>query len=778
MFKNCCGCKSNPAKKQKCAENEMDVYKPDETKESIQNNKVSDVKEPRPIEIKAEDVDGVTELPAKSAVIADGKSPKSDKVKQEGVKIQTDGISAPQRKKSLLVEIKAAPEQQAPEEGPRNVKRPSDAKRASDARSPEPPGGAGEAETNPGAGGEAKTEEEEQHAKQAKDAPGEAKDGQEGERHKAEEPSEVGGGGGGDAAAPGGGGDDDDEEEEPLDETEAAALRAMVPTPHPAKRSGSVPGLGAIPQWLSQEDDEVFEGGGEPPATPVGRDELALRRHRFFSDLLGAAKASVEHRVRFDPLGPTVAGPAQQAGEADGRPSSAEFEVLINRLEKVTTRLEKTVEVAESALNLRANMSVAGYNDIIQGALASYLKLSGQIGGDVASHANLVSQAFQAQLQYLTNAAQSKEPSQMQNIELLKPTSTHIQAIQEYREKHRDSPHFFHLSAVSESIAALGWVTVSPAPSPYIKEMNDASQFYSNRVLKEWREKDKTHVEWVKAWGQVLTELQQFVKQHHTTGLVWGGGKASSAAPPPPPPGLPPPPPALPTGDIAPSLDSSAQDRSALFAEINKGESITASLKRVTPDMQTHKNTALRAGPAPFKAPSQSLTTRPVTAPVSVSDKPPTFTKEGKKWMVEYQKGNHSLVVENAEMNNVVYMFKCQDSTLTVKGKINSVVLDSCKKASIVFDNLVSSIEFVNCQSVQMQVLGKVPTITIDKTDGCQMYLSPESLDVEIVSSKSSEMNVMVPKGNGDYAEFPVPEQFKTTVSQKGLQTIAVENKG
>lgn len=51
----------------------------------------------------------------------------------------------------------------------------------------------------------------------------------------------------------------------------------------------------------------------------------------------------------------------------------------------------------------------------------------------------------------------------------------------------------------------------------------------------------------------------------------------------------------------------------------------------------------------------------------------------------------------------------------------------------------------------KFQVLGKVPTISIDKTDGCQMYLSPESLDVEIVSSKSSEMNVLVPKGNCDY---------------------------
>lgn len=106
-------------------------------------------------------------------------------------------------------------------------------------------------------------------------------------------------------------------------------------------------------------------------------------------------------------------------------------------------------------------------------------------------------------------------------------------------------------------------------------------------------------------------------------------------------------------------------------------------------------------------------------------------------------------------MNNVVYVFKCTDSTLVVKGKVNSIFLDSCKKTAVVFDSVVSSIEFVNCQSVQMQVLGMVPTITIDKTDGCQMYLSQDSMNVEIVSSKSSEMNVLVPTGTGDFVSFP-----------------------
>lgn len=109
--------------------------------------------------------------------------------------------------------------------------------------------------------------------------------------------------------------------------------------------------------------------------------------------------------------------------------------------------------------------------------------------------------------------------------------------------------------------------------------MNDAGQFYTNRVLKDWKEKDKKHVDWVKAWIQTLSELQAFVKQYHTTGLVWGGKNAAplGAVPPPPPPGCPPPPPVAPLDDFG-AMSDSLNDRSALFAEINQGENITKSM--------------------------------------------------------------------------------------------------------------------------------------------------------------------------------------------------------
>lgn len=55
------------------------------------------------------------------------------------------------------------------------------------------------------------------------------------------------------------------------------------------------------------------------------------------------------------------------------------------------------------------------------------------------------------------------------------------------------------------------------------------------------------------------------------------------------------------------------------------------------------------------------------------------------------------------------------------------------------------------------------------------MFISQESLGVNIISSKSSEMNVMVSNGE-DFVELAVPEQFKTTISGKALKTVPTDH--
>lgn len=336
---------------------------------------------------------------------------------------------------------------------------------------------------------------------------------------------------------------------------------------------------------------------------------------------------------------------------------------------------------------------------------------------------------------------------------------------------------------------------VSPTPGPHVKDMKDATMFYTNKILKEYRGKDEQHVEWTKKLLQALNALHDYIKQHHTTGLVWnmqgppakpGSGKppvapkprgGAGAPPPPPPPSAPaggPPPP--PPGGVPPAADKDVIDTSALFASINKGGAVTSGLKKVTSDMQTHKNPNLRSGsqvnaqPKPYSAPKPAA--KKPAAKFSAPKKDPVLELDGKKWKVEYQEGNSNIKLEG-NMKQTVYIFKCTNSTILVNGKVNSITMDSCKKCAVVFDNSVAGLEIINCQSVKSQVTGNVPIINIDKTDGFQMYLSKDSIGAEFVTAKVSEINIMVPDGD-DYLEKPIVEQFKTVWDPK-TKTMVTE---
>lgn len=126
--------------------------------------------------------------------------------------------------------------------------------------------------------------------------------------------------------------------------------------------------------------------------------------------------------------------------------------------------------------------------------------------------------------------------------------------------------------------------------------MSDAAQFYANRVLKEFKEKDPTHVEWVKLWVKVLSDLHAYVKQYHTTGLTWGtqgagsAGGGGAAMPPPPPP----PPPPVPLASSAAQADD-GQSRTELMNSINSlGAGAASHLKKVPDELKLHKNPQLR----------------------------------------------------------------------------------------------------------------------------------------------------------------------------------------
>lgn len=475
----------------------------------------------------------------------------------------------------------------------------------------------------------------------------------------------------------------------------------------------------------------------------------------------------------------------------------AELNDLVTRLESAVTRLEKCggasgvpppprpplANGCTTPTNEQSTVPfVVAYDTLLSGPFKTFLDKSNAIGGDVAAMAKLVESAFRTQRAFLVTAAKSTKPTDAQLPKVLEATGKQIEGVIKFRESKRTSPFFNHLSAVSESIPGLSWVAVEPAPSQYCREMVNAAVFYTNRVLKDYREKDKLHVEWVTAYTGVFNELTDYIKQHHTTGVTWNprGGSpldnlrdaapAAGGVPPPPPGGVPPPPPMVKLEPMAVKADPTAK----LFEDINKGLNITSSLKKVADDQKTHKNPSLREGPKPFIKSGTPQAKGP-QAPVA---KPPRMQLEGKKWFVEYQKDNKEIVISQTSMEHCVYIYKCENSVIQVKNKINSIIMDSCKKCAVVFDSLVSSLEVVNCQSCKAQVLNCVPTLAIEKTDGCMVYLSNNSLGVEIITAKSSEMNILLPTESGEFAEHPIPEQFKTLISDGRLVTTCTEKAG
>jgi len=491
---------------------------------------------------------------------------------------------------------------------------------------------------------------------------------------------------------------------------------------------------------------------------------------------------------------------------------------------------------------------VAAFDEILEGPLAEFAMYANRIESNVLiEQAQLVVKAFHLQREFLLMASQCRAPATQTDLTaLLKPTSDCLMDAVGARDKNRHQKEVLnHLNAIGESIGALGWVAIdqeviarekklqqknqqtqkkgdghipgsgdwNPAPASLVVEMRNASMFYTNRIVREFKEQDPRHEMWCKAWVKTLTDLEAYIRRFHATGVAWkkfgadsktfkapqGGGVAAKSAapvaagppPPPPPAGIPPPPPPPPK-DLLQQLDlpqptagsgtgggGAQSKRDALFASINQGEGITSALKKVDASQMTHKNPELRTSSVvnedDISKSKTKATTKTTTTTKAVKKEPVLQCEAGKKWVVENFKDVHNVVLDEVTMKQTIYIYNCQNSMISVGNKCNSITLDNCKKVAIVFHDIVSSFDVVNCQSVQLQSLGTCPSVLIAKTDGCRVLLNEKSMNAEIVTSKSSEMNIGVPDEENLFVDHPVPEQFKTVWDGSQFKTEMVD---
>ncbi|KAI3809776.1 hypothetical protein L1987_19376 [Smallanthus sonchifolius] len=465
-------------------------------------------------------------------------------------------------------------------------------------------------------------------------------------------------------------------------------------------------------------------------------------------------------------------------------------ENLIQRLEVAVSRLEsfsrssQPQAAALDAASASSEPSIVAFDDLITEYVDKVSSAAEKIGGQVNDITKVLREAFSAQKALLAKIKQTQKPDAGGMAEFLRPVNEKLTEATKMTEGRR-SDFFNHLRSVAESLSALAWIAYAgkncgmSMPIAHVEECWQSAEFYNNKVLVEFKNKDSSHVEWAKALKELYVPgLRDYVKNHYPLGPVWSTTGVTVSAPSnaskPGAPAAPNPPPASLASSASSSSSSSSrptQGMSAVFQEISS-KPVTAGLKKVTDDMKT-KNRTDRAG---FVSTGEKEARKSVPSAAKVG--PPKFELVmGRKWVVENQIGVKDLLIDDCDPRQTVYIFACKDSVLQIKGKVNNITVDKCTKMGV---DVVAAFEIVNCSGVEVQCQGAAPTISIDNTAGCTLYLSKDSIESSITTSKASEVNVMVPANDpdADLAEHAMPYQYIHTYQDGHFVTTPVAHSG
>ncbi|KAH0160482.1 adenylate cyclase-associated protein, partial [Aureobasidium melanogenum] len=465
-------------------------------------------------------------------------------------------------------------------------------------------------------------------------------------------------------------------------------------------------------------------------------------------------------------------------------------------------------------------------DDLIKDHVAKFVTSASGLDKNIETQAHAVERAFAAQRQYLVIANKAKKPDMTSPAfsELIKDLQQEMGTVTEIKDSNRASPFKDHLNMVAEGMGGLQWVVFEGKPADYVAEILGGVQLFGNRVLKEYKEKDPKHVAYVQSYYAIWKNLQSYIRTHYAAGVTWNAqgmdlakalkdaksnSTASSQSAPAPPgaaggPPPPPPPPPLPTFDNPPpppgpppAAKPSGGDMGAVFDQLNRGESVTAGLRKVDKSEMTHKNPSLRAGSTVVdRKGSQDSINRSRSRGPELKPKPdsirgkgiaqPTPKREpkkeldGNKWIIENFEDADAPIEVEVSVTQSILITKCKNATIRLIGKANAISIDNSPRTNLVIDDLISSVDVIKCPNFALQVLGALPTVMLDQVDGASIYLSKESLNTEIYTSKCASINVNLPPQTeqDDYKECPLPEQFRTFIKDGKLVSEIVEHAG
>jgi len=472
--------------------------------------------------------------------------------------------------------------------------------------------------------------------------------------------------------------------------------------------------------------------------------------------------------------------------------SKGKLDPLREFLDAVVTRIEvleahcgiaaapsqssETVQNSASAEDVaEESPSVEGFDKFLNSSVSKLGETCDSLG--MENLGKLLIEVFEGMRYVIVLASKSKQPA-----DIIKELQPHLKgmvdAFGKVRSLRLKRDFDNHMKATMEMLACISWLTCrapQQLPAPFVKECIGSSDFWNNRIRKQFKGKDAPNqLAFCDNMKTLLQDLAAYIVEYHKTGLTFNPKGVSLAE----------------AKDAATAASGKQAKKSkggnatSMMAELagrksKDGSSAATGLKKVTKDQQTWRKE--------FKG---GDTVKPVVkspAPKKVEPKkkkkaPPVleYQERGTKWVIENHdkdsakalSANGLIEVDVSNPKQQVYIYNCEEVTIKVNGgKLKSLIVDTCKKVNVIFDTIISGCELVNSKKVAIQTDGVCPVFTIDKTVGVTIWLSAASAAISsFTTSMSSEMNISMPDGD-DRKELPIPEQFVHKISDGKLSS-------
>lgn len=402
-------------------------------------------------------------------------------------------------------------------------------------------------------------------------------------------------------------------------------------------------------------------------------------------------------------------------------------------------------------------LCVTAYNEYYQASVTPFLEACAKLEG-TKKIGDLCKQAWTHQGAVIKATGGFKKPPMDVFMKFLTPI---VEAINASSNPDKRAECGNQECAWAEAIQALQWLVGdvtqgSPPPRGFITGQLEAGDFYMMKVLtaaKAASDADKaTMREFVSTMKGMLNGLAEYCFTHFKTGLEWnmrsgadGATLSASAA-------------AAPAAAAPAAAAKPANPLAAMIANKAAG----GDAKTANPLAAMIANKAAGGGAAPKKAGFAKKFAAPPKEPKIDT------SKKHKIFVENYTNAPEPITVEvpteNGSPKTGVFVDKCKNSTIIIKGKCKNITLSGCVGAGVVFDSCVTTVELINCQKTSVQALDSAGTFTIDKCDRTKVYIPQGSLekgDVLVYTTQSMSTNVYQPTEDGDdMIEYGVPEQL------------------